>query len=89
MTLTPVDLLRMVRAGDVVTTQQAAERLGVTERAVRKWVDRGHIQPLGRTKPYLFVYDQLADYAATTNSPRNRRVRRARTVWESGTVPSR
>lgn len=65
------DLIRMAREGDLVTTQEAAKRLGLSERAIRKWVDRGSVQPIGDTKPYLFVWQHMSEFAALNRHPRN------------------
>lgn len=33
---------------DYMTAQSAAEHFGVSQACIRKWVQRGHLQPAGR-----------------------------------------
>jgi DNA-binding transcriptional MerR regulator len=43
-----------------VTTNQAAELCGVGAPAVRQWVRRGHLQPVGRDDRGQMLFTQLA-----------------------------
>lgn len=51
-----------------VTTDQAAERLGVSARTVRRWVSRDGLRPAGRHegRPVYLLSDVLKAWAAAT-----------------------
>jgi DNA-binding transcriptional MerR regulator len=72
------DPLENLRYADEITTRDVADLLGVTQAAVRRWVARRYISPVGRfglsnvfrPNEVLAAYEQIAARRKATGKPR-------------------
>jgi DNA-binding transcriptional MerR regulator len=75
------DPLENLRNADEITTRDVADLLGVTQAAVRRWVARRYISPVGRfglsnvfrANEVLAAYEQIAARRKATGKPRRSR----------------
>lgn len=72
---------------DILTTNAAAELVGVRPATIRKWKQRGYLQPINNTEPLMFHVDDVTEAAvARRTQARRDALDRAREHFQQATT---